>query len=413
MVDINEAVDLTWLLATCVFCAIAWLSLRRANACKLATKDLPPFRLDLDHMRPTPTAKKQRESSDHSGGFFDFMFCCVSRDTEDAEEFERFLEEKHLDSKYGLPRSELYATEFAPENEDLERLFNVALPAWADRAEFGKRLRTLQERARNLQASGWVQPRDPRSLLRFLVARQGNVEQALGMLHATLEWRISSGADRALVDWDKAPHVALDPHWKCLGIMGHDHAGDPVVWERLGQCHIATLAKISDEWGLRHEIYMQECLMASMEHARRQQRKRSRTGGYNVMIVIDLEGLNMSHANRDILRTYKKLGRMNADYYPEIVKRVLIVRAPWVFPLIWRIVKTFLDKGTIEKVNIVSDKDTRSAILKYVPIECVPQALGGTASTNGDPYCGSVIAAGGPVPDAVHQRYFRSSPPGR
>ena len=36
------------------------------------------------------------------------------------------------------------------------------------------------------------------------------------------------------------------------------------------------------------------------------------------------------------------------DRYPEMLKRVLVIRAPWVFPAVWRIVRTFLDKGTAE-----------------------------------------------------------------
>ena len=36
------------------------------------------------------------------------------------------------------------------------------------------------------------------------------------------------------------------------------------------------------------------------------------------------------------------------DRYPEVLKRIIAVRAPWVFPAVWRIVRTFLDKGTAE-----------------------------------------------------------------
>ena len=40
--------------------------------------------------------------------------------------------------------------------------------------------------------------------------------------------------------------------------------------------------------------------------------------------------------------------------YPEIVKQTLIVKAPKVFPLVYNIMKPFIDKATREKIVMLS-----------------------------------------------------------
>eukprot|EP00438_Fugacium_kawagutii_P008194 Skav215998 [mRNA] locus=scaffold4632:21746:23371:- [translate_table: standard] len=55
------------------------------------------------------------------------------------------------------------------------------------------KLRHLRQLAEGLPSNGWVQTRDLRVLLRFLLARQLNVERAFEMLQSVLQWRQQYG----------------------------------------------------------------------------------------------------------------------------------------------------------------------------------------------------------------------------
>mmetsp|Transcript_32717 Transcript_32717/g.76062 ORF Transcript_32717/g.76062 Transcript_32717/m.76062 type:complete len:440 (-) Transcript_32717:100-1419(-) len=335
----------------------------------------------------------------------DLFGCCGARPPNGDVIGKDKLTTKPLDSKYGFPKEMLISTVHVPVEEDIDGLLAAALPASANRSAMRRQLQAFAQVAASVPPSGWVQPTDLRVLLRFLVARRGNIEKALEFMHSVIEWREQWGVNRALVDRDLEPHEALDRYWKVFGVLGHDRDGDPVLWDRMGRCHPASLGKCSEAWSISHEIYTQELLMACLAQERQRHSRAGRSGGYGFTVVIDLEGLSLSHMDRRGLHLFQLCCRLDTDRYPEIVKRVLIVRAPSIFPLIWKIVRSFLDAGTREKIEIVPEANTRQAILEHIPEEDVPQALGGRLCLSGDPYCGSVIPSGGPVPDSELHRY--------
>ncbi|CAE7665355.1 SEC14L2 [Symbiodinium pilosum] len=350
---------------------------------------------------PAARVNPSTESEDWLG----FFSCCTCGRPEEPAVESDGTEGGVIELKYGLPRSKLYSTSFAPVNEDLDALLRSVLRG-APTTSTRRALLELRHLAEDLPASGWVQPRDPRVLLRFLLARNCNVQQALDMIQSTIEWRSQNSAADVLPRWDKVPFEAADRYWKCQGVMGFDFDGDPVIWERVGASHVPTLTQTSDEYVARHTIYSSECLMAYLECLRQQRRKEGKHDGFHFTLVLDLAGLNLSHLDRRGLALFKLVTRIQADRYPEILKRIIAVRAPWVFPAVWRIVRTFLDKGTADKVQIVRGDETEQTILKYIPHETVPKALGGTKSSGDDDYCSDVIAPGGPIPQWVLRRFM-------
>eukprot|EP00913_Durusdinium_trenchii_P024707 g23193.t1 len=118
--------------------------------------------------------------------------------------------------KFGPPRSELYGTSFGIIDEDINRLIQAVVPNPAKHQE--------------LKRMGYN-----RVLLRFLLARQLNVQKALEMLQNTLQWRQRSGVSNVLPLWDKALHERFDRYFKCLAVTGTDHDGDLVAVERRGR----------------------------------------------------------------------------------------------------------------------------------------------------------------------------------
>merc|ERR1719382_242083 len=81
--------------------------------------------------------------------------------------------------------------------------------------------------------------------------------------------------------------------------------------------------------------------------------------------VVDMDGLGLQHLSRALLNLYHGIVRVDEDYYPEMVKRAIVVRAPWVFGKIWAIVRHFFDEGTRNKIQIAGS-DSMAALEPFI-----------------------------------------------
>lgn len=117
-------------------------------------------------------------------------------------------------------------------------------------------------------------PKDPITILRYLRARQGNVARAKEMYKASMRWR---KADNDLVDkfrsgaLDDTIHKKVDQYWKPLGVLGFDRDGDPILWERLGRCHIPTMNRLPARFLEIHQVYMNVRIQQTLDELMRQE----------------------------------------------------------------------------------------------------------------------------------------------
>lgn len=264
------------------------------------------------------------------------------------------------------------------------------------------KLRRLRQLAEGLPGSGWVQPQDLRVLLRFLIARQLNVERALEMLQKVLHWRQQHGVSNVLPLWDKALHERFDRYFKCLAFTGTDLDGDPVIVERCGKVHVQSLAKCSEDFLRRHVIYSAECVLASLERSRQESCKDGTIRGFQLTVVIDLEEIDMTFADRRLLALSKAMGRIESENYPEVLKRVIVVRAPWFFPAVFQMFKPFMDPGTVAKISVPKAHDTRDVLLRHVPATAIPKDLGGCLKDEVQ-----LLPPGGVLPQDIIDRTYQ------
>ena len=61
---------------------------------------------------------------------------------------------------------------------------------------------------------------------------------------------------------------------------------------------------------------------------------------------------------------------------PEIVYKVYIINAPWVFTTIWKIMSSFLHENTVKKTKILGT-DYLNELLKEIDINMIPKKYGG------------------------------------
>jgi hypothetical protein len=96
----------------------------------------------------------------------------------------------------------------------------------------------------------------------------------------------------------------------------------------------------------------------------------------------------------------KQLALLVQEHYPEVMKRFLIVNAPWAFSAVWAVVKHFFDAAVVAKCALVGAASTHDALLEHIADDQIPQYLGGAfVPPDGDPECANFFCRCGALPD--------------
>lgn len=232
-------------------------------------------------------------------------------------------------------------------------------------------------------------PKDPH-ILRFLRAREFNLEKAREMLVHSLAWRKLHNMDR-LLETNKTPEI-VEKYYPG-GWHYFDREGRPLYVLRLGQMDVKGLMRsVGEEAILKHVLAnLEEGLMLAAEATNKR--------GYPVSactLIVDLDGLSMRHLWRPGIRALLRIIETVEANYPETMGRLLIVRAPRVFPVLWTLVSPFIDENTRNKFMIYGGKDYLGSggLIEFVEKQYIPDFLGGEC------YCD--VPDGGLVPKSLY-----------
>ncbi|GFS29543.1 SEC14-like protein 1 [Nephila pilipes] len=112
--------------------------------------------------------------------------------------------------------------------------------------------------------------------------------------------------------------------------------------------------------------------------------------------LLDLEGLNMRHLWRPGVKALLHIIEIVEANYPETMGRVLIVRAPRVFPILWTLVSTFINDTTRSKFIFYAGNNYQGSggLIDFVDKKYLPDFLGGDSETK--------ICEGGLVPKSFY-----------
>ncbi|XP_060748765.1 SEC14-like protein 1 [Tachysurus vachellii] len=233
-------------------------------------------------------------------------------------------------------------------------------------------------------------PKD-QHVLRFLRSRDFNVEKAREALCHTLSWRKQHQVDFLLDSW-KCPQLLHD--YYTGGWHYHDKGGLPLYILRLGQMDTKGLVRaLGEESLLRHVLSINEEGLKRCEE--------------NTIIfgrpiscwscLVDLEGLTMRHLWRPGIKALLRIIEVVEANYPETLGRLLILRAPRVFPVLWTLISPFIDENTRKKFLIYAGNDYQDSggLVDYIDKEIIPDFLGGD--------CPCDVPEGGLVPKSLYR----------
>lgn len=157
-------------------------------------------------------------------------------------------------------------------------------------------------------------PSDP-VFLRFLRARDFNVEKAREMLSQSLIWRKKHGVDKIQTDYQMPPVVK---EFFPGGWHHHDKEDRPLFILRLGQMDVKGIIKSAGEEGLTRLTLSicEEGLRLTEEAAHKLNRPIS-----TWCLLLDLEGLNMRHLWRPGMKALLHIIEICEANYPETLGR--------------------------------------------------------------------------------------------
>ncbi|KAJ1462469.1 CRAL-TRIO domain-containing protein [Pelagophyceae sp. CCMP2097] len=144
-------------------------------------------------------------------------------------------------------------------------------------------------------------------------------------------------------------------------LHGTDLEGNALYIERLGDLDAQALL---DDFEIEvlernHVLSNERCAAVSQKRT----------------VVMDAAGLgSKTLAGLHVLKAFIAI---DERYYPETLRRCLIVNAPWVVHATYALVRPWLDAVTAEKIQIVSTSETSDTLLKYIAREQLPDFLGG------------------------------------
>jgi len=245
-------------------------------------------------------------------------------------------------------------------------------------------------------------PTDP-VLLRFLRARDFSAEKGREMLSTSLIWRKKHGVDKILSDYQEPPVIK---NYFPGGWHHYDKEGRPVFLLRLGQMDAKGIIRSIGEEGLTKLVLhiCEEGLKLTEESAHRLQQPIS-----TWTMLLDLDGLNMRHLWRPGVKALLHIIEICEANYPETLGRVLIIRAPRVFPILWTLVCPLIDETSTGKFLFYAGDHFLGpgGLSEYLPEERVPDWLGGNSATG--------IPEGGLVPKSYYmspQDFEKDQSPG-
>lgn len=339
--------------------------------------------------RTTPLESSSSKASTACG----LPFCCLGWEMEEQQSSDRpksaavqagrsVMHPKWCGLRLQEPSEQLPSFEvFSPEPPD-DALLNkwAALSCTEDERQRCQQLATL---VRDVDG-----PKDAITLLRFLRARK-KLDDAAKMYSKVMAWRAASQKYKGLVDGtaDTSLHRRFDSWWQPNGVLGRDREGDGIFWEFLGRVNVSQCHLLPVTFFLDHQMHT----LVRAQQALDEQTKLHRRPHMYYTIVVDLHGLGVGHLNFSGFRKYQKCIRFAQDYFPEMIKRVIVCGAPWIFGRIWSIVQVFFDEGLREKMIFLRGDETIAGLRKHIDEKWIPANLGGALRVAGNVDCSPIL----------------------
>jgi 3-methyladenine DNA glycosylase AlkC len=226
-----------------------------------------------------------------------------------------------------------------------------------------------------------IQCLDPKLIyLRYLRANNFDIKKTTAHIEKNIAWRkewkvkeLVTVTPEAILGNPMEELTKVFPHWH----YGYDKTGRPVVYKQYGKfdaSHVKTLSGGNYDNIVKYHVWEQEAA------SRLCLKQTEKTGKLveTVSGIVDVKDMRLFQITRDFLAMTKLLADVDQGQYPETLGRIYIINTPSAFPLVWRVVKPWLDPIVTSKIFILGGpKDYEPALIDFIGKENLPINYGG------------------------------------
>ncbi|CAB9518344.1 Phosphatidylinositol/phosphatidylcholine transfer protein [Seminavis robusta] len=245
---------------------------------------------------------------------------------------------------------------------------------------------------------------DPFEVVRFLVEFKFDLKTTERKFRASIQWRIDNGADTILEDYTPPALYNYFP----LGVLeGADRDNDPIYIERSGAADtLALLHRFGKDEMIKQAIWAKELMTRGPWQ--QEQWRHGRVKYFTT--ILDLKGLNRHHMNPSLVPVGQAVTRLVQDNYPGFGKKILVVRAPYIFRFVWNIFKHFVDPNVKELIEIATEKETEEILEQYMDLSVLPKEIAPSKGQGTSVQGYETIWEGGPLPPTSKDDWNRRAP---
>lgn len=225
---------------------------------------------------------------------------------------------------------------------------------------------------------------DYHTLLRFLKAREFNIEKTIQMWEEMLVWRKEYGTDTILEDFEFEELEEVLQYYP-QGYHGVDKEGRPVYIELLGKAHPSRLMRITtiDRYLKYHVQEFERAFLEKFPACSVAAKRRI----CSTTTILDVQGLGMKHFTRTAANLLAAVAKVDNCYYPETLHQMFIVNAgPGFKKMLWPAAQKFLDPKSIAKIHVLEPKSL-GKLLEVIDASQLPDFLGGSCTCSAEGGC--------------------------
>lgn len=211
---------------------------------------------------------------------------------------------------------------------------------------------------------------NPMELVRYLRGPK-KFEQIEGIFRAMIQWRKEKRADHMLEEF--RPNRTLLYYIPSAILKGCDKDGDPIYLERGGVLDGVGLQRFGIDSVLQHIIWLREQATRG-DWLEDYERTKGRAPA-QVTIIFDMEGMSSRHLKSGVIPMFKEIVKINQERYCGMAKRIILLRAPGIFQLVWSVAKHFFPPEGRKLMVFTGPNDYLTTLDKYVDREVLPPCI--------------------------------------
>lgn len=201
-----------------------------------------------------------------------------------------------------------------------------------------------------------------KTFLRYLKARNDNLDKASSMLDSTIQWRKDFGVSD-LQSWMSI--LVKENATGKLYCRGYDKTGHSIIYMKPGR------ENTNDHDGnCKNLVYtMEKSVLSGMQRDTQQ---------WKVVLIIDFAGYSMMNAPP--MKTSLAVLSILQNHYPETLHKAFLVSPPWIFHTAYNVIQPFIDPVTKQKIQFLSGTPeyVQAKLLEEIDTEVLEASYGGS-----------------------------------